>query len=110
DGSRITLPARDEATLADLTSDVTIVGTNDENGPYYDLGRSAFSGTLDEGSFTSERPPAYQFFTLAAMVSDHVLEVFNAVSANGDTRNDFLRIDNIEFYPENTVKIHNRWG
>lgn len=36
--------------------------------------------------------------------------VFNAVSPNGDGFNDFLEIENIEFYPDNTVLIVNRWG
>ena len=38
------------------------------------------------------------------------LSVFNGVSPNGDGFNDFLEIENIEFYPDNTVIILNRWG
>jgi gliding motility-associated-like protein/uncharacterized repeat protein (TIGR01451 family) len=38
------------------------------------------------------------------------LEVFNAVSPDGDGLNDFLRIRGIECYPKNTVEIYNRWG
>lgn len=38
------------------------------------------------------------------------LKVFNAVSPNGDGYHDFLEIENIEFYPQNTVIILNRWG
>lgn len=38
------------------------------------------------------------------------LKVFNAVSPNDDGIHDFLEIQNIEFYPENTVIILNRWG
>jgi hypothetical protein len=36
--------------------------------------------------------------------------VYNAVSANGDGLNDYLRIDNIENYPDNRFKVFNRWG
>lgn len=38
------------------------------------------------------------------------IKVFNAVSPNGDGYHDFLEIENIEFYPDNTVIILNRWG
>ncbi|WP_281322360.1 DUF7507 domain-containing protein [Flavobacterium aestivum] len=38
------------------------------------------------------------------------LEVFNAVSPDGDGLNDFFRIRGIECYPKNTVEIYNRWG
>lgn len=38
------------------------------------------------------------------------IKVFNAVSPNGDGYHDFLEIENIEFYPKNTVIILNRWG
>jgi gliding motility-associated-like protein len=36
--------------------------------------------------------------------------VFNGVSPDGDGFNDFLEIENIEAYPNNTVIILNRWG
>ena len=38
------------------------------------------------------------------------LKVFNGVSPNGDGYHDFLEIENIEYYPNNTVIILNRWG
>lgn len=37
-------------------------------------------------------------------------EVFNAVSPNGDGKHDVLEIDFIEQYPNNRLKIFNRWG
>ena len=36
--------------------------------------------------------------------------VFNGVSPDGDGFNDFLEIENIEAYPNNTVIILSRWG
>ncbi|WP_458294225.1 T9SS type B sorting domain-containing protein [Flavobacterium poyangense] len=39
--------------------------------------------------------------------------IHNAFSPNGDGRNDYFQIDNIDqtsCYPENTVEIYNRWG
>ncbi len=38
------------------------------------------------------------------------VEVFNVITPNGDGIHDILRIRNIENYPNNTVKIYNRWG
>ncbi|MCK7590037.1 gliding motility-associated C-terminal domain-containing protein [Subsaxibacter sp. CAU 1640] len=37
-------------------------------------------------------------------------EIFNAVSPDGDGQNDFFRIVGIENYPNNNLKIFNRWG
>ncbi|MCM0667686.1 gliding motility-associated C-terminal domain-containing protein [Flavobacterium tyrosinilyticum] len=39
-----------------------------------------------------------------------VEEVYNAVSANGDGLNDSFFIKGIDCYPDNTVKIYNRYG
>jgi len=37
-------------------------------------------------------------------------EIFNGITPNGDGLNDFFRIQGIENYPDNNVKIFNRWG
>ncbi|MEO8254128.1 MAG: gliding motility-associated C-terminal domain-containing protein, partial [Flavobacterium sp.] len=39
-----------------------------------------------------------------------VIEVFNALSPNGDGHNDVFYIRGIECYPENSVEVYNRWG
>ncbi|RNC87506.1 MAG: gliding motility-associated C-terminal domain-containing protein [Allomuricauda sp.] len=44
------------------------------------------------------------------MTDDDEIEVFNVITPNGDGIHDVLRIRNIENYPNNTVKIYNRWG
>ncbi|MFD0798081.1 gliding motility-associated C-terminal domain-containing protein [Maribacter chungangensis] len=38
------------------------------------------------------------------------VEVFNVITPNGDGVHDVLRIDGLENFPENTVRIYNRWG
>ncbi|MEE1964597.1 gliding motility-associated C-terminal domain-containing protein, partial [Allomuricauda taeanensis] len=38
------------------------------------------------------------------------LKVYNGISANGDGLNDSFIIEGIECYPDNNVKIFNRWG
>ncbi|MFI0429974.1 gliding motility-associated C-terminal domain-containing protein, partial [Mariniflexile sp. HMF6888] len=42
--------------------------------------------------------------------SDCVIEVYNAITPNGDNENEFLKIDGLECYPDNKVEIYNRWG
>ncbi|MCV9932748.1 gliding motility-associated C-terminal domain-containing protein, partial [Flavobacterium sp. LS1R47] len=39
-----------------------------------------------------------------------VIKVFNAISPNGDSRNERFYIQGLECYPDNTVEIYNRWG
>jgi len=41
---------------------------------------------------------------------DTDIEVYNAMSPNGDGLNDVFTIRNIELYPDNTLTIFNRWG
>ncbi|MEM9990129.1 MAG: gliding motility-associated C-terminal domain-containing protein [Bacteroidota bacterium] len=38
------------------------------------------------------------------------VEVFTAMSPNGDGINDAFFVANLEAYPENSLKIYNRWG
>lgn len=37
-------------------------------------------------------------------------EIFNGITPNGDGMNDHFHIEGIENYPDNNVKIFNRWG
>ncbi|WP_421802829.1 gliding motility-associated C-terminal domain-containing protein [Flagellimonas sp.] len=37
-------------------------------------------------------------------------QIFNGMTPNGDGLNDYFRIKGIENYPDNNVKIFNRWG
>jgi gliding motility-associated-like protein len=39
-----------------------------------------------------------------------VVEIFNAISPNGDGDNDFFYIGGVESFPENSLEIFNRWG
>ncbi len=39
-----------------------------------------------------------------------VLEVYNVVTPNGDGSHDYLKIEGIQDYPNNTIRIYNRWG
>ena len=54
--------------------------------------------------------PDYLEFNNADTTEEDDLEVFQLITADGDGVNDILVIRNIENYPDNTVKIFNRWG
>lgn len=43
-------------------------------------------------------------------VLEEEIEVFNVITPNGDGIHDILRISGLENYPNNTLKIYNRWG
>lgn len=38
------------------------------------------------------------------------IEVFNVITPNGDGVHDVLQISGLENYPNNTIKVYNRWG
>ncbi|MBC5834521.1 gliding motility-associated C-terminal domain-containing protein [Flavobacterium bernardetii] len=38
------------------------------------------------------------------------IKVWNAVSPNGDTKNDVFYLEGIDCYPNNSVEVYNRWG
>lgn len=42
--------------------------------------------------------------------TDPNFEIYTGITPNGDGINDFFRIDGIEAYPNNTLRIFNRWG
>jgi gliding motility-associated-like protein len=56
----------------------------------------------------------YGFFTLATVNIDVILDgdvvIYNLVTPDGDGKNDYFIIDNINKFPNNTVEIYNRWG
>ncbi|MDM1044770.1 gliding motility-associated C-terminal domain-containing protein [Myroides sp. 1354] len=56
----------------------------------------------------------YGFFTLATVKKDWILDgdvvIYNLVTPDGDGKNDYFIIDNIQHYPNNRVEIFNRWG
>jgi len=43
-------------------------------------------------------------------IPDTEIEVFNVITPNGDGVHDVLSIVGLENYPNNTIKIYNRWG
>lgn len=57
----------------------------------------------------------YGVFTLARVKDagnfpEDNISFFNGISNNEDSKNNYFRIEGIENYPNNTLKIFNRWG
>uniref|UniRef100_UPI0026283BE8 T9SS type B sorting domain-containing protein n=1 Tax=uncultured Lacinutrix sp. TaxID=574032 RepID=UPI0026283BE8 len=81
---------------------LTIHENGDSNGDGIGFGGDAFDSDGDG-------LPDYLEFDNGTLAGDD-LEVFQAVTPNGDNDNDVFIIKNIELFPENTVEIYNRWG
>lgn len=58
--------------------------------------------------------PKESVFALARVTKDKHLQgdvlVYNFVSANDDGKNEYLYVQNIHKYPDNSVEVYNRWG
>lgn len=87
----IVLPTADEGLDGDLTIGTASVAT----GPYSDL---------------KSNPLTLKYYAVATVSKERSIIIYNAVSAGSDGKNDFMTIENIEYYPNNKLMIVNRWG
>jgi len=107
--SRIALPTRDE-TLPDQVGKLVVAESPAIAEDFESLGQPSSQGAVFNGMVTSGRNVTRPFVALAASSDDGSIMVYNAISANGDHLNDYLRILNIENYPDNKFSLFNRWG
>jgi gliding motility-associated-like protein len=108
-GSIVVLPVRDEAIVQNVDF-VVVAQSAGVTQNFESLGRSAFEGSFTNGNVTSTQPVNLKLLAIAVVEDKSSIEVYNAVSPNGDGLNDFLRIGNIERYPDNNISLLNRWG
>ncbi|WP_143569842.1 T9SS type B sorting domain-containing protein, partial [Tenacibaculum agarivorans] len=111
------IPNTGTLTVSDPTNGTITV---DDNGTPDDPSDDVVTYTplpdfVGEDSFTytvcnNATPPDCSTSTVTITVEGEDITIFNEFSPNGDGRNDFLFIDDIENYPGNTVEIFNRWG
>jgi gliding motility-associated-like protein len=78
-----------------VTNQATVTGTSPENIIVTDLS--------DNSNNTENNPTVLP-------ITGCNIEVYNGMTPNGDSTNDFFYIKGIECYPNNTVQIFNRWG
>lgn len=108
--SRLRLPLAGEDGLTDEIDLAVVAGSNQPLGPYANFGGVDQTGNLFSGSVVSEQAPSVTYYAAGAVSGERDIEVLNGVSLNGDGVNDVLKIINIEFFPNNSVSIVNRWG
>jgi gliding motility-associated-like protein len=107
--SKVVLPVRDESIVTN-SDHAVVAGSADLTQNFESFGHSDFSGSASTGRVTSEQPVTVRLLAIGVVEDSKSIEVYNAVSPNGDGLNDFLRIGNIEKYPNNKVSLFNRWG
>ncbi len=115
--TRVTLTWDDNSnipTLVDDLEDLRVVGWDETIGEWVNLGSSGTTGDLSNGEITSDPflPNNYMVLTFGSseLILDGDLEVFTAVSPNGDGFNDTFIIQGIAAFPNNELSIFNRWG
>lgn len=101
-------------TLVDDLKNLRVVGWDKNLEQWVNLGNSSVSGDLNTGEITSELmlPDDYTIITFGTSDTflDGDLQIFTAVSPNGDGYNDTFIIQGIAQYPDNELFVYNRWG
>ncbi len=89
----------------DIDDDDDTLLTEDEN-------PDSNGNMIPEDAFDSDGDgiPDYLEPNNADLSIEDNLEVYNAISPNGDNNNDVFTIRNIQNFPDNELKIYNRWG
>ncbi|UJP64392.1 Ig-like domain-containing protein [Mongoliitalea daihaiensis] len=67
-------------------------------------GQTYYAANVSRGCESADRVP------VRVLVQPCDVEVFNMVTRNRDPKNNYLKIKNIEFFPENRLEIFNRYG
>jgi hypothetical protein len=60
--------------------------------------------------FNNNGIPDYKEANNFSQSAEDTLEIFNALSLNGDGKNDVMVIRNVHLYPNNHMLIYNKWG
>lgn len=108
-GSPVVLPVSDLSWVHDPAK-IVVAQSASPTEPFASIGRSRDVEAHSEGRVKSEFAVTKPFVTLATSATPEDIVVYNAVSANGDGQNDFMRIEHITHYLPNKLTVYNRWG
>lgn len=122
--STVTLSWNPESDLANIgntdnVEDIILVGWSKTSNLWTAIGKTAFSGDLNQGFLVSEKFIPDDFAAITFGTVPLPLDTFAVnnptlgnyfVSPNGDGTNDFLVIDNLGEAGSNNVQIFNRFG
>jgi len=110
----VTLTWDQESQIDNLVSDLMnlrVVGWSKTENKWLDLGNSAITGDINNGTISSVQftPEDYDIITFGALIGSDGLNVYNAITPNGDQLNDVFIIEGVELF-KNNLQIFNRWG
>ncbi|QXP60101.1 gliding motility-associated C-terminal domain-containing protein [Olleya sp. HaHaR_3_96] len=110
----VTLTWNQESQIDNLVSDVMnlrVVGWSKTMNKWLDLGNSSITGDINNGTISSVEftPEDYEIITFGALIGSDGLNVYNAITPNGDQLNDVFVIEGVELF-KNNLQIFNRWG
>ncbi len=96
-------------------SELIVVGWSKEEQQWVNLGNANATGDILNGEIISDffNPDDFEVLTIAGteiLDSNEELIFFNAVSSDENGENDYFKIQGINRFPNNTLKIFNRWG
>ncbi len=111
ENSFVRLPINEELFL-ETVQEAVVAQSPDLDTPFTSIGGTNISGDIVNGRVTSEVASTQNFLTIGQNTEEATtgINVYNAISPNGDGMNDFLKIENIELYPNNSITVYTRWG
>jgi len=98
--------------LVETVDNLTVVGWNNTEQIWQDLGVSAKKGDLEYGRIVSGffDTSVYSIITFGGNKNTDVSFTNYLITPNRDGINDYLVLEDIEKSPNNILKIFNRWG
>ncbi len=98
----------DDVENGEVINQAVVEGEN-ENGIIY-TDTSDDPNNLDDIDLNNDNEPDDPTVVVLPQVLGAEFEIFNGITPDGNGENDFFRIVGIEDYPDNNLKIYNRWG
>ncbi len=91
-----------------VTNQAIVTATGADGVTYTDT--SDDPNNFDDIDLNDDNEPDDPTVTDLPEILNAQFEIFNAITPDGDSDNNFFRIIGIEDYPQNNLKIYNRWG